>query len=130
VLLVEDDASTRDTLSTLLSHAGHYVTAAEDGPAAVLLLRQRPFDVVLTDRAMPIMSGDELAMVVKSRYPSTAVVLVTGMGGEMVRRDQQPEGVNVILPKPVSPGSLELALARAMDQAGRAADTNGGSAQS
>jgi CheY-like chemotaxis protein len=118
ILVVEDDAAVRATLAAMLTKDGHRVTDAEDGAAAVLWLRQERFDVVLTDRAMPIMSGDELAVVVKARYPSTPVVMVTGAGEEMERQHLQPEGVDAILPKPVLRDDLRMALARVTGHGG------------
>ena len=117
VLLVDDDESARDALSAMLAKEGHRVTGVADGAAAVLRLRQKRFDVVMTDLAMPIMTGEELALAVKARYPSTPVVLVTGAGEELARRPNRPEGVDVILPKPVLRYDLVLALSQAMERA-------------
>jgi len=115
ILLVEDDAATRQTLAALLGLDHHRVTSVEDGAAAILALREMDFDVVMTDRAMPIMTGDELAVAVKARRRETAVIMVTGMGGEMDRLHQKPADVDVVLTKPVLREDLKLGLARAMD---------------
>jgi len=117
ILLVEDDDAVRETLLAMLSGENHLVTAVEDGAVAVLQLRKKPFDIVITDRAMPIMSGEELAAVVKSRYPSTPVLLVTAAGEEMERQQLQPEGVDVILSKPVLRDDLKIAIVRALEKA-------------
>lgn len=117
ILLVEDDEAVRETLVAMLSRDKHLVTAVEDGAAAVLRLREQRFDLVVTDRAMPIMSGEELAIVVKSRYPSTPVLLVTAAGEELERQHLQPEGVDIILCKPVLREDLTIAIARAMNRA-------------
>lgn len=114
VLLVEDDPTARDTLATILRRDKHIVTAVEDGAAAVLQLRRETFDLVMTDRAMPIMTGEELAAVVKSRHPETPVILVTAAGDEMRRRHLQPEGVDVIVTKPVLRDDIRLAISRAV----------------
>ena len=115
ILLVEDDAATRQTLAALLGLDQHRVTSVEDGAAAILALRKTDFDVVMTDRAMPIMTGDELATAVKARRRDTAVIMVTGMGGEMDRLHQKPADVDVVLTKPVLREDLKLGIARAMD---------------
>lgn len=116
ILLVEDDGAARETLVTLLKLEKHYVTAVEDGAVALLKMQNKDFDLILTDRAMPIMTGEELAAVVKARSPKTPVVLVTASGEAMERQHLQPEGVDVILPKPVLLDDLRLAINRAMDQ--------------
>lgn len=117
ILLVDDDEVAREMLLAMLAKEGHHATGVEDGAAAILLLRQQRFDVVMTDLAMPIMSGPELAAVVKARHPETPVVLVSGAGEEMESRNILPEGIDVILPKPVLRYDLTLALARAMERA-------------
>ncbi|MDP6526155.1 MAG: response regulator [Kiritimatiellia bacterium] len=117
ILLVEDDDAVRETLLAMLSRENHLVTAVEDGAVAVLRLREKPFDIVITDRAMPIMSGEELAAAVKSRYPSTPVLLVTAAGEEMERQQLQPEGVDVILSKPVLREDLKIAIVMALEKA-------------
>lgn len=62
VLLVEDDPDAQEVISELLRHHGYAVRIASDGHAALQLLERglRP-RVVLTDRLMPGMSGDDLA---------------------------------------------------------------------
>jgi CheY-like chemotaxis protein len=57
ILIVEDDRALRHALSTLLSDAGHLVESAADGPEALTLLHDRPFDIVLLDIGLPSMSG-------------------------------------------------------------------------
>jgi len=118
ILLVEDDAATREALSSLLRRDKHRVTAVEGGAAAILALKERRFDVVITDRAMPIMTGDELALAVKESSPTTAVLMITGMGDAMERLDQHPDGVDVVLAKPVLREDLKIGLAQALQATG------------
>lgn len=117
ILLVEDDAATRETLLTLLRRDKHRVTAVEDGAAAIKSLGEKQFDVVITDRAMPVISGDELALAVKESNPTTAVVMITGMGDAMERLDQHPASVDVVLAKPVGLNDLRTGLAQALERA-------------
>jgi two-component system response regulator MtrA len=60
VLLVEDDPSVRETGTLLLERAGHRVTAAGDGAAALELLSTRRFDLVVLDLMLPGMDGFEV----------------------------------------------------------------------
>jgi CheY-like chemotaxis protein len=57
ILIVDDDRALRHALSTLLADAGHLVESAADGPEALALLHDRPFDIVLLDIGLPSMSG-------------------------------------------------------------------------
>jgi len=80
ILLVEDDPAVRKTLAALLREAGHTVTEADGGTAALALLADHPVDLVLTDLGMPELTGWEVARLVKAHRPQLPVVLLTGWG--------------------------------------------------
>ena len=79
-LLVDDDADIRMALADALIDAGYAVCTAGDGMQALEQLRQRRFDVIVTDYQMPRMNGAELLAVCKKRFPMTPVILVSGAG--------------------------------------------------
>ena len=60
ILIVDDDPATRDTGRMILENAGHACTEAENGPQALVLVRQQNFDLVLLDIDMPQMQGTEV----------------------------------------------------------------------
>ena len=60
ILLIEDNQDANETLSMLLTCAGHVVTPAFDGIAGLGLARTHPFDVLLCDIGLPGMDGLEL----------------------------------------------------------------------
>ena len=79
VLLVDDDALVRAVTTDLLEDLGHIVVAAGSGPQALELLRlDTRIDVVITDQAMPGMTGTELAAAIATLRPSLPVILATG----------------------------------------------------
>ncbi len=80
VLLAEDDPITSALSARALSQAGYEVTVAEDGLSAFELLRERPFDVVITDADMPKMNGFELVREMRKDRDlrRTPVLFVTG----------------------------------------------------
>ena len=78
ILLVEDDALFRGTLGDWLARAGYAVTPAPDGMAALKLLREQAFDVVVTDVAMPSFDGLQLLDVIVTELPALQVVFLTG----------------------------------------------------
>lgn len=81
ILLAEDQAMIRTALASLLRlEAGFVVTEAADGNAAFTLLRQQPFDLLLSDIEMPGKSGIELAQYVQQHKLATKVVIVTTFG--------------------------------------------------
>ena len=78
LLVVDDDPSIRESLGALLTSAGYDVVVAEDGVSAVSHLYRTAADLVLTDLNMPGMSGMDLISHVRSRYPATLIVAMSG----------------------------------------------------
>jgi len=79
VLLVDDDILVSMGAADMLLDLGHSVTEAPSGPHALKLLEtDGPFDVVVTDYAMPGMNGFELAQRIKAGRPRLPIVLATG----------------------------------------------------
>jgi signal transduction histidine kinase len=79
VLLVDDDTLVSDGTAAMLEDLGHAVIVASSGRAALELLETTPgVDIVITDHAMPGMTGLELARLVRARYPDLPIVLATG----------------------------------------------------
>ena len=79
VLLVDDDILVSMGAADMLLDLGHSVTEAQSGPHALKLLESdAPFDIVVTDYAMPGMNGFELAQRVKQQNPKLPIILATG----------------------------------------------------
>jgi CheY-like chemotaxis protein/anti-sigma regulatory factor (Ser/Thr protein kinase) len=114
VLVVDDAPEMTQMITLLLGAAGHLATCAATGREALDLLRREPFDVVLTDRAMPGMAGDELAAEVKRLRPGLPVVMLTGYGALMHAAAETPVGVDAVLTKPIGGPALERALNEAV----------------
>ena len=85
-------------------------TAASADAALVKLVNGR-FDVILTDRAMPGMNGDQLAAAAKTMAPATPIVMLTGFGEMMELAGERPAGIDLVVSKPVTVSSLRDALA-------------------
>jgi len=78
ILVVEDDATVRHTISKLLSDQDYDVSIAVDGFDALLQLERKIPDLILSDLNMPQMSGFELLSVVRRRFPEILVVASSG----------------------------------------------------
>jgi CheY-like chemotaxis protein len=78
ILVIEDDATVRLTISKLLDDEGYDVSTANDGFDALLHLQQAIPDLMLSDLNMPQMSGFELLSVVRRRFPEILVVASRG----------------------------------------------------
>ena len=77
ILVVDDDRGMQDMLDIMLSRAGYQVATADDGAAALEIIRKKKFDLVITDLKMPRVDGIELLKGVKEAAPETAVILLT-----------------------------------------------------
>jgi CheY-like chemotaxis protein len=78
ILVVDDDASVRESVTMSLMAAGYDVVATEDGFRALSQLRKKLPDVVLSDLDMPGMSGFELLSVIRRRFPQISTVAMSG----------------------------------------------------
>ena len=102
VLLVDDEARVREVISAYLRAEGHAVKTASSGREGIEQFRAESFDMVVTDRAMPDMSGDQMARLVKQLRPEIPIVLLTGFGALIEVTGSQPKDVDVVLSKPVT----------------------------
>jgi len=78
LLIVDDDALLRTTLSHIFTESGYKVRSAEDGFSALSAIRQELPDLLLCDLNMPGMSGFELLSVVRRRFPAIHVIAMSG----------------------------------------------------
>jgi PAS domain S-box-containing protein len=105
ILLVDDSTDILSTLTALLARAGFEVAPADSGNQALAILAaDGPFDVLMTDFAMPGMNGAELITRCRSVQPGLRTVVITGLT-DLSFADTLPRGTGV-LHKPVQ--SIEL----------------------
>jgi CheY-like chemotaxis protein len=111
ILVADDEPMVREVIGIYLTDDGHTVELACDGREALEKFKKGKFDLVLTDRAMPDMNGDQLAAEVKRLQPDLPVILLTGFGDLMNSAGEKPPGVNAVVSKPFTMASLRAALA-------------------
>jgi CheY-like chemotaxis protein len=99
--VVDDEPTVRTVVGDILTAAGHEVVEAADGIEAIERLRAERFDLVLTDLAMPRVSGWQVARVAKQLVPGIPVFLVTGFGVELSVEERRANGVDAVLVKPL-----------------------------
>jgi PAS domain S-box-containing protein len=79
VLAVDDDSLVLTSTAAMLEDLGHTVIEAGSGPAALTILQREPaVDILITDQAMPGMTGLELARAARALRPKLPVILATG----------------------------------------------------
>jgi CheY-like chemotaxis protein len=109
VLAVDDDALVLMNTSAMLVDMGHEVTEAYSALEALRAFEANGFDLVITDHAMPQMTGAQLAAELRSRHPGVPILLATGYA-------DLPSGEDPGLPRLAKPFG-EADLARAVDEA-------------
>ena len=131
ILAVDDEEVIASCIAAFLRDEGHRVQVARSGYEALEKLRENRFDVVVSDRAMKDFSGEELAKRLRERGSGEKFVLATGSGDLLIANCQRIEGVDVILPKPITRDALRRSLTQAGfvgevgRQGGRSASTAG-----
>jgi GAF domain-containing protein/ActR/RegA family two-component response regulator len=100
-LVVDDEPTVRTVVADILTAAGHQVVEAADGAEAIERLHAASFDLVLTDLAMPRVSGWQVARAAKQASPGAPVFLVTGFGVELSADERRANGVDAVLVKPL-----------------------------
>jgi PAS domain S-box-containing protein len=78
VLAVDDDDLVLENIAAMLEDLGHTAVVASSGREAIEILKERSVQVVITDHAMPVMTGLQLAREIKARLPGLPVALTTG----------------------------------------------------
>jgi CheY-like chemotaxis protein len=117
ILLAENDDDTRDLYSFMLANAGVQVMAVRNGFEALAALQEDRPDLILTDVAMPVVSGVDLIKIVKSRvdYADLPVIAMTAHG-EKIRRLALSAGANMAMHKPIRYDELRDAINSALDR--------------
>jgi two-component system response regulator HydG len=101
ILVVDDDVDTCRNLADILTDLGYHVETAHDGPAALELIRQRPYDVALLDYKMPGMDGLTLYRKIKKLRAGTVAIVVTAYASGSTAEEALQAGAWQVLAKPV-----------------------------
>jgi DNA-binding NtrC family response regulator len=116
VLVVDDDAATRDGLTALLETWGYAASAAPDGRAALDFCNATLPHAVVTDLMMPGMTGLEFVEALGARAQQLAVIMVTGQGTIETAVQAIKLGAYDYLTKPLEPPKLREVLERGLKQ--------------
>jgi DNA-binding NtrC family response regulator len=118
VLIVEDEENERSGLSDLISAWGYHTETAEDGLAALEKVAAWGPGIIVTDHAMPGMTGFELLEHVADHADGIKVILLTGQGNVELAVSAMKLGAYDFLEKPVNPQRLRSMLQNAVRQRG------------
>lgn len=118
IVVMEDDAFTRNLIATVLKKDGHEVLAAEDGEQGLTLVESRRPDLVVSDVQMPRLNGFDMVASLR-RNPAiarTPVVLLTSLPERAHMRIGMTAGADDYLTKPLRPGELREAVAAQLNK--------------
>ena len=113
ILLAEDENAMRAYLARALENAGYEVVAVDRGTAALPLLEEQSFDLLLSDIVMPEMDGIELAQRCAQISPATKVMFITGFAAVTLKASHETRAN--ILSKPFHLKDLVLEVERIFD---------------
>src|SRR5207237_7807108 len=99
VLIVDDEPRVLEVVSAYLRCDGHSVSTAASGREGLEKFRRNRFDLVVLDRVMPEMSGDQTARFIKQVNDRIPVIMLTGFGALIEASGSQPAAVDVVLNK-------------------------------
>jgi PAS domain S-box-containing protein len=110
ILLVDDHHEVRGTTAAVLAELGHSVTEAANGAEAIAALKDKGagWDLLISDYAMPELSGTDLVQELRKVHPDLPCLIITGYAsGEAV--NGRPDDV-LVLSKPFTPAKLSEAI--------------------
>jgi len=117
ILIVDDEASIRDSLRRVLEYEDYAVHAAADGPSALEQLAERRFDLALFDIKMPGMDGLELLERAKRARRDLVCIMVSGHGTVQTAVEATKLGAFDFLEKPPDRDRLLLTIRNGLEQA-------------
>ncbi|MDD2485329.1 MAG: sigma-54 dependent transcriptional regulator [bacterium] len=118
VLIVDDEPNIRHILGAILRKDGYTVQSADNGEAALKLLEEEAFDLIITDLVMPQMGGIDLLHEIQQRRPGTAVVIMTAYGTIKTAVEAMKIGARDYITKPFEMDEVKIVARNALNMAG------------
>jgi DNA-binding NtrC family response regulator len=110
ILIVDDEAGTRDLLGKYFNKLGFETAVAEDGAQGLNILQSERFDAMIADVIMPKIDGLELATRAKAMLPELVITLITGYASFYSLQQAIRVGVHDYLTKPLNLEELRKSI--------------------
>ncbi len=114
ILIVDDEEIIRDFLSEILEE--YQVTVACDGDEAIEKIRNKRYDLVITDLRMPRVPGEEVVKFTRETYPNSKVIVISGYSSLATVSQSVSNGACAFLSKPFSIKELLQTVSTALQQ--------------
>ena len=118
ILILDDEPIVSKRLKPSLEKNGYEVETFTRSVDALTRIREKDFDIVVTDLKMEGVNGMEFLTEVKRRSPATEVIVITGFASIRNAVGTIKQGAFDFLPKPFSPRELRAAVEKAMSKTG------------
>ena len=115
VLVVDDDPGHQATLKTIIKSWGYQVEVADDGTKAVEKVKESPFDLILMDVRMAVMSGIEALKLIKQYNPAIPILIMTAYSSVESAVEALKAGAYDYLTKPLDFDALKITMERALE---------------
>jgi two-component system response regulator PilR (NtrC family) len=116
ILVVDDERSMREFLAIMLTRDGHEVVAAENGSQALAALRQRPFDLLISDIRMPDCSGIDVLREAKALQPDLPGILMTAFSSTQTAIEALRTGAIDYVSKPFDVDEMKRVVVQAVER--------------
>jgi two-component system response regulator AtoC len=116
ILVIDDEANMGHMLSAVLKKAGYEVDTASDGRAGLLKVEQMPYDYILCDIMMPVMSGMDFLRAAGERIKESTVIMMSAYGSIDTAIEAMKLGAYDYISKPFKPDEVLLTLRKAEER--------------
>ncbi|MEK6282499.1 MAG: sigma-54 dependent transcriptional regulator [Acidobacteriota bacterium] len=115
ILVVDDERTVAGAIEAILTESGYEVLTASSSVEATEVLKNRSFDLVITDLRLSDATGIDLITQIKSQTPDTEVVLISAYGSLDITIEAIKRGAYYYLEKPFTPDVLRTLVERALE---------------
>jgi len=116
ILVVDDEDYMREVVRQALENSDFTVEEAADGKTALSMLRQYPYNVIITDLRLPGLTGEAILEEAISLFPETIVILMTGFGNIQSAVEAIRKGAYDYLPKPFQLAELVMRVEKGLQE--------------
>lgn len=116
LLIVDDEDTLCESLQRVLMSEGYEVEIADSAEAAFLLLKNKSYDLIITDIILPGISGIELLANYRKTRPSQKVIIITAYGSMETAVAAMKAGACDFVTKPLMHDELKRVVRSALDR--------------
>jgi two-component system, NtrC family, response regulator PilR len=123
LLVVDDELSMRELLEYMLTREGYQVSLAENGKAALQIIKKQPFDLLLSDIKLGDLTGLDVLRAFKSENPHAGVIMISAYATTQTAVEAMNEGAFDYVPKPFDNDELKQTIQMALERVNTQAES-------